>query len=117
MIWLLMHPQAEPEHLGFMPDFFDDTDPRPAAEQLAERYAHGGGWHPHSKGVWRMRESDGALIYPGSNPGEDGEEDEVFPLIALARLPLSDETLLFFVGALLAVVKETDGSFDVTRVD
>ena len=109
-----MHPDAEAEHLGFVPDFFDDTDPRPAAEQLAERYAHGGGWSPFGKGTWRHRTSDGALIWPGSP--EDGEPDEVHPLIAISVLPLSGERLLFFTSALLAVVKD-DGSFEVTRVD
>lgn len=114
MIWLLMHPQAEPEHLGFVPQFFDDQDPRPAAEQLAERYAHGGGWHSFGKGLFRVREHDGALIFPGSP--EDGEPDEVYPLIAIAALPLSGERLRFYTSALLAVVKDDD-SFEVTRVD
>jgi hypothetical protein len=114
MIWMLMHPQAEATHLGFVPQFFDDEDPRPASEQLEERYAHGGGWHPFGRGQWRVRQSDGALIFPGSP--EDGEPDEVYPLIAVSALPLSGERLFFYTSALLAVAKDDD-SFEVTRVD
>jgi hypothetical protein len=114
VIWILMHPQATAEHLGFVPQFFDDTDPRPAAAQLEENYAHGGGWRPFGQGQWRIRASDGALVYPGSP--EDGEPDEVYPLIALAPLPLTHECLQFYTSSFLAVVQE-DGAIEVTRVD
>ena len=32
--------------VGRIPEFFDETDPRPAREQADENYAHGGGCHP-----------------------------------------------------------------------
>jgi hypothetical protein len=41
-----LHPRAD--DLGFIPEFFNPHDPRPAREQLDTAYAHGGGWHPLS---------------------------------------------------------------------
>jgi hypothetical protein len=43
MIWILKHPRARYDMLGFIPQFLDDADPRPAREQLHSAYAHGGG--------------------------------------------------------------------------
>ena len=49
--WVL-YGGTSPAMLGFLPMMLDDEDPRPAAEQLNETYAHGGGWMPFGKGQW-----------------------------------------------------------------
>lgn len=64
MIWKMYH-NTSPEALGFIPDFVFDFDPRPACEQFAARYTHGGGWHP-LKGF--KQSSSGELLYPGDPP-------------------------------------------------
>ena len=55
--------------LGIVPSFIRADDPRPAHEQIDERYAYGGGWDPHLPGKWQMNE-DLYLIYPGDPPLE-----------------------------------------------
>lgn len=52
MVWKFLNPEMTVEQLGYIPLFFAADDPRPAAEQLNERYAHGGGWRPRPPGHW-----------------------------------------------------------------
>jgi hypothetical protein len=42
MEWVLKHKKATPEMLGFIPEFLNEDDPRPAKEQLDSNYSHGG---------------------------------------------------------------------------
>lgn len=98
----LKHPRATQEHLGFVPLFFSESDPRPAREQVHEAYAHGGGWHPFNG--FRML-SNGDMQYLGDPPTR---------LIAEARL--RDEVLRFYDSAWFAIV-QPDGSFEVSRLD
>jgi hypothetical protein len=35
-------PHATLEQMGFIPSFLDETNPRPASEQINERYIYGG---------------------------------------------------------------------------
>lgn len=101
--FILKHPLMTHAALGYLPDFFDLDDPRPAKEQLHERYAHGGGYHPMKGKSFIM--GDSWIKFPG---------DELFPLLAEAKL--HKETLRFYYGSWLAIVQE-DGSFEVCRVD
>lgn len=69
----LLDPRVTDEHLGLIPLFLHDADPRPAAEQIDERYAHGGGWRPMSGflpiGAYNFAEGVAPkLRYPGDPP-------------------------------------------------
>lgn len=98
------------ELAGFIPSFLYLGDPRPAAEQFNERYAHGGGWFPFGKDDW-------ALIQPNSVLNRytlkyQGEEKYA----ALAFTQLRDETIVVFEYAWVAIV-QPDGTFEVARMD
>jgi len=40
--------------LGFLPEILRPEDPRPASEQLADRYSHGGGYSPFGRDQWTL---------------------------------------------------------------
>ncbi len=102
--WTMLHPRVTLDDLGFLPSFLQDNDPRPVHEQIAERYAHGGGWSPYGKGKWRHLGGH-VLKFPG--------DPELRPL---AEAKVHDETVVFYEHAVLAVF-QPDGKFEVTRVD
>lgn len=95
------HPRVTNDMLGLLPYFLFESDPRPAREQLDDRYAHGGGWSPFRG----FTMTSTALEYPGDPP-----------MLLLAEAWLRDETLRFYEGEWLAVV-QPDGSYEVSRVD
>jgi hypothetical protein len=99
---LLVHPNATPDHVGMIPDFLSTLDPRKAAEQFNERYAHGGGWHPQPG--YEMDEN-GVLTYPGDPPFHP-----------MAAIPFRDEMILIYIAGIVAVV-QGDSSFEVCRMD
>ncbi|MBU2051483.1 MAG: hypothetical protein KKH61_21240 [Gammaproteobacteria bacterium] len=88
--------------LGIIPLFLDDADPRPAKEQLDEKYAHGGGFR-HLEGFKMLPNGD--LKYPGDEPTR-----------FLAHTYLRDEKIIFYEHAWVAIV-QPDGSFEVSRLD
>lgn len=98
MRWIKMHPDVD---LGHLPTFFIDSDPRPAREQIEERYEHGGGWIPQDG----FTMENNILRYP---------KDPPYRPLAMARL--RDEVLIFYPYSFLAIV-QPDGSFEVARVD
>jgi hypothetical protein len=101
MIWYLKHPAATPDHLGILPSFLHEGDPRPAREQIDKNYKHGG-WRPFPG----VTVDEGCLRYPGDPP---------FPLIAETKL--RDETIrLYFPGAWVAII-QADGSYEVAKID
>lgn len=87
----LLDPRVTEDHLGLIPQFLWDSDPRPAIEQIDERYAHGGGWRPMDKflplGVYNFAEGVAPkLRYPGDPPFQPyamavlhGAENRVYP--------------------------------------
>ena len=116
MIWHF-HNGATREHLGLIPAFLSDHDPRPAAEQFNEAYAHGGGWSSFGKGKWKLQftgdYATSKLVYPG---------DPAFKCIAHTVLHESSrndaELVLVFTGGPWVVVKKfTSDEFDVARMD
>lgn len=102
MIWMIVHPQADEQCLGFVPAFFNDRDPRSAREQLDANYQHGGGFMPDP--AFRMMR-DGRLAYPGDPPLE-----------LLAETRLRDEIIRLYECEFLAII-QPDGSYEVTRCD
>lgn len=99
----LKHPNATHEMLGILPAFFFEGDPRPAREQINERYAAGGGWNPFRGHT--MSDGGRFLRYPGDPPSR---------LIAEAKL--HNEVLRFYEGEWLTIV-QPDGSYETARVD
>ena len=92
--------------LGFLPEILRPEDPRPVKEQLADRYAHGGGWSPFGKDQWTL--SKGMVLkYPG---------DPALKPIAALRLPLSDELVILYPHQMAAII-QADQSFEVARLD
>jgi len=102
MIWIMKHPKATPEMLGFIPQFLNEGDTRPAKEQLDSNYGHGGGWSTFT-GMTML--PNGNLSYPGDPPYE-----------LLAETRLRDEVIRFYNYAWVAII-QPDGSFEVSRMD
>jgi hypothetical protein len=99
MIWKAFGRQVD---LGFLPSLISEDDPRPVAQQLDDKYRHGGGWQPMPG--WKLSE-DRSLKFP---------EDP--PMKPLAMSTLRHETLLFYEYSFLAIV-QLNGSFEVSRID
>ena len=103
MTWVLVHPEATPDMLGFIPDFLGPSDSRPAREQFHDRYAHGGGWLPFSG--FAVLDGGAALQYPGDPP-----------LMLLAQTQLRAETVRVYEGAWVAVF-QADDACEISRMD
>lgn len=84
--------------LGIIPEFILADDPRPAHEQINERY----GWNPHLPGKWQMNQDDW-LLYPGDPPLEP-----------LAFTWLRDEKIIVYSYGWVAIV--TGEAFSVARL-
>lgn len=100
--WQILHPRGA-DILGLIPAFIFESDPRSAAEQFNERYAHGGGWRPMSG--WGLEPGSFALKYPG-DPA----------LHPVAGAWLREERIFVYPYAWVAIV-QADGSFEVARMD
>jgi hypothetical protein len=98
-----LHPLLQPGHVGELPYFIDENDPRPAREQLDANYAHGGGWQPMPG--FRLSLTRYVLRYPGDPPLEP-----------LAVMRLRAEWIFIYQHSIVAIVQQ-DGSFEVARMD
>lgn len=96
-----LHPDATPYHVGFIPTFLSEKDPRPAKEQFHQNYSHGGGWFP----MTGFTLEDCHLQYPGDPP-----------LMPLAMIEFRDETIVIYESAFVCII-QPDGSFAVARMD
>lgn len=97
-----MHPRATEDHLGIIPEWFNEDDPASAREQINQHYQHGGGWHPLAG--FKMAPNED-LLYPGDPPTR-----------ALWKAKLRDETIIIYEYAWVAII-QPDGSFEVARCD
>jgi hypothetical protein len=102
MEWIQLHPKATPEMLGFIPEFLNENDPRPAREQLDDNYSHGGGVIP-IPGFELLPNGD--LKYPGDPP-----------LAPLAETRLRDEIIRVYHYSWVVII-QPDGSFIVARMN
>lgn len=98
--WKMKHPQATPAMLGYIPNFLNEQDPRPAREQINSNYVSG--WHPFP-GFTML--PDGNMTYPGDPP-----------TLLLAECQFRNETVRFYDCSWVAIV-QPDGSFEVCRLD
>jgi hypothetical protein len=109
MVWKF-YGRGTPEHIGYIPEFLHEKDPRPAREQIHENYAHGGGWFPFEG----MEFMDGAL--PELQYPIEGSHER-FPAWAETTLH-GKERVIVFMSAWVAIVPVDDGSgYEVARVD
>jgi hypothetical protein len=93
-VWLL-RPRFTLEQFGKLPAYLDETDARPAAEQLVER------WQP----------IEGAFRLEGSALCGDGQAHEL-----LGAIHLRYELVMLFENDLVAIV-QSDRSFEVNRIE
>jgi len=91
-----------PDSVGLIPHWLDADDPRPAAEQLNEHYAHGGGWRPFEGFVLRK---DGGIKYPGDPTHKPR-----------AAMMLRDELIMIYDHGWV-LIRQKDGTFEVCRMD
>jgi hypothetical protein len=99
---LILINDTELEDLGYWPDMFSEEDPRSAVEQINERYAHGGGWHP----LEGCTIEGNLLKYPGDPP---------FRPRAMYRLH-GKELLVLFEHDFVAIIQD-DKSYEVGRMN
>ena len=104
ILWVRKDPRATMDHLGFIPDFLSANDRRPARKQIAENYAHGGGWHPNEGG--RVLDGGRFYKYPGDAPR---------PLLWEARLARG-EIVRVYDGALVTITYAS-GDFEAALID
>jgi len=101
MIYAVIDERFTMDHLGLIPSFLSEDDPRSAREQLDANYAHGGGWRP-MKGF----ERDGMVLrYPGDPPFK--------PLVMTG---LREEVIVIYPHGIVMILQK-DGSFEAARMD
>lgn len=88
-------------HLGYIPSFLSEADPRPAKEQFEENYSFGG-WQP-MKGF--KLNKDMSLKYPGDPPMKPWAE-------ATLR-----QELIYVYQSGWVMILQPDMSFEVARLD
>lgn len=103
LTWKFHHPRMTLEHLGLIPLWLHEDDPRGIAEQMDSAYGFGG-FKQYPISGFKV-ERNMCLKYPGD------------PLLRpLATLELRDETLAFYDHAICAVFQK-DGSHVIARFD
>lgn len=112
MKWVQLHPRAHIEMLGFIPEFLDEDDPRPAKEQFDDRYV--GGWNAMpgfsvitKNGRMASFKNPPLLKYPGDPP--------MLPLF-LTKLEHSNEMIVVYEHAWVLIVRR-DGTWEAARMD
>lgn len=98
--------------IGFLDQIFLKGDARTAAEQINDRYAHGGGYFPARHDGWLVKNGGEAIVYPVP---EDEGGDEVYNAIATTTLDNGQKVTLYPSGWVL--IMETNGEWNLTRMD
>lgn len=98
MVWVTVYAHYD---LGLLPSFFREDDPRPAREQINERYISG--WHPMPG--CGLRDGTRYMVYPGDPPAH-------FRAVTMLR----EEQIVLYEHDWLAIVQR-DGSFEIARID
>jgi len=91
------------DYLGYLGGFLVLEDERPAAEQINERYGHGGGWFPMKN--WVMDPITFKIQYPGDPP-----------LRYVASTNLREERIFLYPHGIVTIV-QPDGTFQTARID
>jgi hypothetical protein len=99
-----LQPHAR-ERLGYIPQFLDKSDVRPAKEQFNEHYAHGGGWSP----------MNGWSFDPTSLRIKYSQDPSMLP-IARMTLPKTKEIIYVYPNAWVLIV-DSNASWEIARLD
>lgn len=101
--------EGELEAAGFIPMMLDTENPKSAAEQLHDGYAHGGGWRPFkgftreqngTRNQWRLR-------YVGDQP-----------MYSITAVQMRDEVIVVYEGSWVTVHNvNTPDEFVCARMD
>lgn len=91
-------------YIGLIPEIVQEHDKRKLAEQIDDRYAHGGGWMPMEKWVFH---DDCSIQYPG--------DEEMRPVARYFHSP-TGETLFVYEDAWVAI-QQVSGKYEVSRMD
>jgi hypothetical protein len=107
MIWIMCHAQAHPDHLGFIPEFFDPEDERTAAEQVQANY---GGWYATDGfqlgGAAELNKPHTLKLYSHGDP----------PLVPLWCGLFRDKMIIVYEYGYTAIF-DPDLGFEVSRLD
>ena len=98
--WIQLDPRANPYHLGFIPSFLNEGDPRSAKEQFKSNYS--GGWMQF-QGFTLL--DDGGLKYPGDPP-----------MRPLFMTQFRDETITVYECSWVMIMQK-NGEWEVARMD
>lgn len=109
MVWITKAPYGM-ELLGYIPGFMSNLDPRPAKEQINERYAHGGGWNKFDG--FKLDAKTGSLVYPV--PEEEGGDEKYEP-IAISMC--HDEVIMVYPHAWVCILTKATKAWEVARLD
>lgn len=112
IVWLLLHPQASPENLGFLPEIFLGDDESCLVDQLNARYQHGGGFSA-SPG-WTKGEVIGETPQTGPIHLLIGSSGETFYPVAAFRH--RHEVGVLYTPSEFFGIFNDDGTFQVCRV-
>ena len=99
--WTLLHPKMLLSHLGRIPSFLEEDDPRSAREQFDANYRFGG-WHDF-KGFTL---SEGNVLHYPDDP----------PLHPVASCRLREELILFYPSSWVCII-QPDRTFSVANLD
>jgi hypothetical protein len=99
-MWKFLHPDITMAHLGYIPEWLNQNDPRPAREQLDSGYFVG--FQPFNEFTLNP---DNSLKYPG---------DPALP--ARAEYQLRNELVVFYDHDWVAVI-QPNRTFVVARMD
>jgi hypothetical protein len=99
--WKMLHPRMTIEHLGYIPGWLSEDNPKSAREQIDAGYVFGG-FQPFEG--FRL-EADNSLSYPGDPPTQP-----------LAQARLREELIVFYPHSWVAII-QPDRSFTVARID
>jgi len=100
LTWKFLDRRATPDHLGIIPFFLDDKDPKPAKEQFDTNYVSG--WRPFTG---HTLNKDNTLSYLG--------DPDISPL---ASCQFRDELILIYPYAWVAII-QPDRSCEICRMD
>ena len=103
MLTWVLHNGATAAQLGFIPAFFREDDPRPARDQINDRYSHGGGWQKFDG--FSVTVDHESITYPGDPPYK-----------ALAGTVLRDEIIVVYQHSWVGIFQK-DGSYEIARMD
>lgn len=99
--WYLIRRGMTAAHLGYLIEWLDPADPRPAREQINSGYLYGG-WQPFEGHVLA---DDNTLRFSGDPP-----------MRPLAEARLREELIVLYPHDWVAII-QPDRSFEVARID